>query len=74
VPVGGGRVDPGVALALKTLMQRSVSWRASRSGASMKRFGEMARHAQIPPADDDCDGIAVRAVARRRFELLKVRR
>ena len=72
VPVGGGGLIAGVALALKTLMPKiRVIGVQAEAVPSMKAALANGAPAQIPPATTIADGIAVRAVGATPFELVK---
>jgi len=72
VPVGGGGLIAGVALALKTLMPKIRIIGVQAEGVpSMKAALANGAPAQIPPATTIADGIAVRAVGATPFELVK---
>ena len=72
VPVGGGGLIAGVALALKTLMPKIRIIGVQAEGVpSMKAALANGAPAQIPPATSIADGIAVRAVGATPFELVK---
>jgi threonine dehydratase len=72
VPVGGGGLIAGVALALKTLMPRiRVIGVQAEAVPSMKAALANGAPAQISPATTIADGIAVRAAGSTPFELVK---
>ena len=72
VPVGGGGLIAGMALALKTLLPRvRIIGVQAESVPSMKVALERGAPAQIPAATTIADGIAVRAVGATPFELVK---
>jgi threonine dehydratase len=72
VPVGGGGLIAGVALALKTLMPKiGIIGVQAEAVPSMKAALANGAPAQIPPATTIADGIAVRAVGATPFELVK---
>ena len=72
VPVGGGGLIAGVALALKTLMPKiRIIGVQAEAVPSMKAALANGAPAQIPPATTIADGIAVRAVGATPFELVK---
>ena len=72
VPVGGGGLIAGVALALKTLIPKiRIIGVQAEAVPSMKAALENGAPAQIPPATTIADGIAVRAVGATPFELVK---
>jgi threonine dehydratase len=72
VPVGGGGLIAGMALALKTLKPkvRIIGVQAA-AVPSMKVALEQGAPAELPPATTIADGIAVRAVGATPFELVK---
>jgi threonine dehydratase len=72
VPVGGGGLIAGVALALKTLKPslRIIGVQAE-SIPSMKAALEKGGPVSLPPAITIADGIAVRSVGAATFELVK---
>ena len=72
VPVGGGGLIAGVALALKTLIPKiRVIGVQAEAVPSMKVALEQGAPAQLPPATTIADGIAVRAVGALPFELVR---
>jgi threonine dehydratase len=72
VPVGGGGLIGGIALALKTLVPKvRVIGVQSEAVPSMKAALERGAPVQLPPATTIADGIAVRAVGARPLELVK---
>lgn len=72
VPVGGGGLIAGIALALKTLTPKiRVIGVQAEAVPSMKVALEQGAPAQLPPATTIADGIAVRAVGATPFELVK---
>ncbi len=72
VPVGGGGLIAGIALALKTLMPKiRIIGVQAEAVPSMKAALANGAPAQIPPATTIADGIAVRAVGATPFELVK---
>jgi len=72
VPVGGGGLIAGVALALKTLKPNiRVIGVQSEALPSMKAALEQGGPVSLPPAATIADGIAVRAVGDAPFELVK---
>ena len=72
VPVGGGGLIAGMALALKTLIPRiRIIGVQAEAVPSMKAALANGAPAQIPPATTIADGIAVRAVGATPFELVK---
>ena len=72
VPVGGGGLIAGVALALKTLIPKiRIIGVQAEAVPSMKAALANGAPAQIPPATTIADGIAVRAVGATPFELVK---
>ena len=73
VPVGGGGLIAGVALALKTLKPgiRVIGVQAE-AVPSMKVALEMGAPAELPPATTIADGIAVRRVGATPFDLVKI--
>jgi threonine dehydratase len=72
VPVGGGGLIAGVALALKTLVPKiRIIGVQAEAVPSMKAALANGAPAQIPPATTIADGIAVRAVGATPFELVK---
>ena len=72
VPVGGGGLIAGVALALKTLMPKiRIIGVQAEAVPSMKAALANGAPAQMPPATTIADGIAVRAVGATPFELVK---
>ncbi|MGH7871303.1 MAG: threonine ammonia-lyase [Candidatus Binatia bacterium] len=72
VPVGGGGLIAGIALAIKTLLPkvRLIGVQAE-AVPSMKVALAEGAPAQLPPATTIADGIAVRAVGATPFELVK---
>ena len=72
VPVGGGGLIAGIALALKTLKPeiRVIGVQAA-AVPSMKAALEIGAPADLPPATTIADGIAVRRVGATPFELVK---
>jgi threonine dehydratase len=72
VPVGGGGLIAGIALALKTLIPKlRVIGVQSEAMASMKAALERGSPVQLPSATTIADGIAVRAVGATPLELVK---
>jgi threonine dehydratase len=72
VPVGGGGLIAGIALALKTLIPKiRVIGVQAEAVPSMKAALEQGVPAQLPPATTIADGIAVRAVGATPLELVK---
>ncbi len=72
IPVGGGGLIAGVALALKTLKPRiRVIGVQAEAVPSMKVALENGAPAELPPATTIADGIAVRRVGATPFELVK---
>jgi threonine dehydratase len=72
VPVGGGGLIAGMALALKTLLPKvSVIGVQAEALPSMKVALEQGAPAQLPAATTIADGIAVRAVGATPLELVK---
>ena len=72
MPVGGGGLIAGVALALKTLIPKiRIIGVQAEAVPSMKAALANGAPAQIPPATSIADGIAVRAVGATPFELVK---
>jgi threonine dehydratase len=72
VPVGGGGLIAGIALALKTLNPKTrVIGVQAEAVPSMKAALEQGAPIQLPPAMTIADGIAVRAVGSTPFELVK---
>lgn len=72
VPVGGGGLIAGVALALKTLLPKiRIVGVQAEAVPSMKVALERGAPAQLPPATTIADGIAVRAVGALPFELVQ---
>jgi threonine dehydratase len=72
VPVGGGGLIAGSALALKTLLPKvRVIGVQSQALPSMKVALEKGAPAKLPAATTIADGIAVRAVGATPFELVK---
>lgn len=71
VPVGGGGLIAGMALALKTLLPRiRVIGVQAEAVPSMKVALAEGAPTQLPPATTIADGIAVRAVGATPFELV----
>jgi threonine dehydratase len=72
VPVGGGGLIAGLALAIKTLLPgvRVIGVQAE-AVPSMKVALAKGAPTQLPPATTIADGIAVRAVGATPFELVK---
>jgi threonine dehydratase len=72
VPVGGGGLLAGIALALKTLIPKiRVIGVQAEAVPSMKIALENGVPTQLPPATTIADGIAVRAVGATPLELVK---
>lgn len=72
VPVGGGGLIAGMALALKTLIPRiRIIGVQAEAVPSMKAALANGAPAQLPPATTIADGIAVRMVGATPFELVK---
>jgi len=72
VPVGGGGLIAGIALALKTLLpQVRIIGVQAEALPSMKVALDQGAPAQLPAATTIADGIAVRAVGAVPFELVK---
>lgn len=72
VPVGGGGLIAGVALALKTLRPKiRVIGVQSEAIPSMKAALTLGAPTQLPPAVTMADGIAVRCVGEAPFALVK---
>ena len=72
VPVGGGGLIAGVALALKTLLPKlRVIGVQAEAVPAMKAALEKGAPAKLPAATTIADGIAVRAVGATPFELVK---
>jgi threonine dehydratase len=72
VPVGGGGLIAGVALALKTLNPKiRVIGVQSEAIPSMKAALALGSPTQLPPAVTMADGIAVRRVGEAPFALVK---
>ena len=72
VPVGGGGLIAGMALALKTLIPRiRIIGVQAEAVPSMKAALANGAPAQMPPATTIADGIAVRMVGATPFELVK---
>lgn len=72
VPVGGGGLIAGVALALKTLNPKiRIIGVQSEAIASMKVALEVGAPTRLPPAVTMADGIAVRQVGETPFALVK---
>ena len=72
VPVGGGGLIAGVALALKTLKPKiSIIGVQAEAVPAMKAALEKGAPAELPPATTIADGIAVRAVGATPFALVK---
>jgi threonine dehydratase len=72
VPVGGGGLIAGIALALKTLLPRvRVVGVQSEAVPSMKAALERGTPVQIPSATTIADGIAVRSVGATPLELVR---
>lgn len=72
VPVGGGGLIAGIALALKELRPkiRVIGVQAEKL-PSMKAALEQKKIAHLPPATTIADGIAVRAVGELPFEIVR---
>jgi threonine dehydratase len=72
VPVGGGGLVAGIALAIKTLIPKiRVIGVQAEAVPSMKAALEAGAPTQIPASTTIADGIAVRAVGATPFELVK---
>jgi threonine dehydratase len=72
VPVGGGGLIAGIALALKTLKPKiRVVGVQAEAVPSMQAALENGNPVQVPPATTIADGIAVRAVGATPLELVK---
>ena len=72
VPVGGGGLIAGIALALKTLLPKArVIGVQSEAVPAMKVALEAGAPARLPAATTIADGIAVRAVGTTPFEIVK---
>jgi threonine dehydratase len=72
VPVGGGGLIAGIALALKTLLPKiRVIGVQSEALPSMIAALQQGAPAELPPATTIADGIAVRAVGATPLELVK---
>src|SRR5262249_55939661 len=72
VPVGGGGLIAGVALALKTLIPKiRVIGVQAEAVPSMKGALGQGAPVQLPPATTIADGIAVRAVGTLPFEFVR---
>jgi threonine dehydratase len=72
VPVGGGGLIAGIALALKTLLPKiRVIGVQSEALSSMKAALKKGSTERLPAATTIADGIAVRAVGAMPFELVK---
>jgi threonine dehydratase len=72
VPVGGGGLIAGVALALKTLNPKiRVIGVQAEAVPSMKAAVEQGAPVRLPPATTIADGIAVRVVGATPLELVK---
>jgi threonine dehydratase len=72
VPVGGGGLIAGIALALKTLKPKiRVIGVQAEAVPSMQAALENGKPVQVPPAMTIADGIAVRAVGATPLELVK---
>jgi threonine dehydratase len=72
VPVGGGGLIAGIALALKTLLPKiRIIGVQAEAVPSMKVALEHGAPAQLAPATTIADGIAVRAVGALPFELVQ---
>ena len=72
VPVGGGGLIAGIALALKTLNPKiRVIGVQAEAVPAMKAALEKGEPVCVPPATTIADGIAVRAVGATPFELVK---
>jgi threonine dehydratase len=72
VPIGGGGLIAGIALALKTLLPKiRIIGVQAEAVPSMKVALEQGAPAQLEPATTIADGIAVRAVGALPFELVR---
>jgi threonine dehydratase len=72
VPVGGGGLIAGIALALKTLKRKiRVIGVQAEAVPSMRAALENGKPLQVPPATTIADGIAVRAVGATPLELVR---
>ena len=72
VPVGGGGLIAGIALALKTLLPKiRIIGVQAEAVPSMKAALERGGPAELAPATTIADGIAVRAVGTLPFELVQ---
>jgi len=72
VPVGGGGLIAGIALALKTLLPKiRIIGVQAEAVPSMKAALERGAPAELAPATTIADGIAVRAVGALPFELVQ---
>ncbi|HEX5605910.1 MAG TPA: threonine ammonia-lyase [Candidatus Binatia bacterium] len=72
VPVGGGGLIAGIALALKTLLPKiRIIGVQAEAVPSMKVALDQGAPAQLGPATTIADGIAVRAVGALPFELVR---
>jgi threonine dehydratase len=72
VPVGGGGLIAGIALALKTLKPKiRVIGVQAEAVPSMQAALKNGNPVQVPPAITIADGIAVRAVGATPFELVR---
>jgi threonine dehydratase len=72
VPVGGGGLIAGIALALKTLKPKiRVIGVQAEAVPSMQAALENGKPVQVPPATTIADGIAVRAVGATPLELVR---
>jgi len=72
VPVGGGGLIAGIALALKTLLPKiRIIGVQAEAVSSMKVALEQGAPALLAPATTIADGIAVRAVGALPFELVR---
>jgi threonine dehydratase len=72
VPVGGGGLIAGIALALKTLLPKiRIIGVQAEAVPSMKIALEQGAPAQLAPATTIADGIAVRSVGALPFELVR---
>ena len=72
VPVGGGGLIAGMALSLKTLLPKvHILGVQAEALPAMKVALEKGAPAQLPAATTIADGIAVRAVGAKPFELVK---
>jgi threonine dehydratase len=72
VPVGGGGLIAGIALALKTLKAKiRVIGVQAEAVPSMQAALKNGRPVQVPPATTIADGIAVRAVGATPLELVR---